>query len=132
MGGRRPRRLRLRADQFERIVERAIERIPAPIRQHLHNVVIAVESRPDAELLASMGLPPDEPLFGVFQGEALAERLVTAPPLYPATILIFQQPLEQYCRSVEQLEREIAITVAHEVAHYFGIDEARLEELGFG
>jgi predicted Zn-dependent protease with MMP-like domain len=132
MSSRRPRRIRLRADQFERIVERAIARIPEEIRRHLHNVVIAVEQRPEAELLAAMGLPPDETLFGVFQGEPLDEQSLIAPPLYPATILIFQQPLEAHCRSIDQLEAEIAVTVVHEVAHFFGIGEQRLRELGYG
>ncbi len=53
-------------------------------------------------------------------------------PLYPDTIFIFQEPLEQMCETRKELEREIEITVVHEVAHFLGIEEERLAELGYG
>jgi len=56
---------------------------------------------------------------------------VTDPPLYSDTIFIFQEPLEAMCETVEELEEEIELTVVHEIAHYFGISEERLEELGY-
>jgi predicted Zn-dependent protease with MMP-like domain len=126
------RRLRLSERDFETVVDRAIATIPEAIREHLDNVVISVERRPSAALLEEMGLPPDEPLFGVFLGEPLTERSAMAPALYPATILIFQDPLERFCRSRGELETQIAITVVHEVAHFLGIDEQRLIALGYG
>jgi predicted Zn-dependent protease with MMP-like domain len=78
-----------------------------------------------------MGLPPDEPLLGVFQGVSLLERSVFDPPLYPDTIILFQRPLEEMCETVEELEEEIEVTVVHEVAHYLGMTEERLAELGY-
>jgi len=59
------------------------------------------------------------------------ERSETYPPLYPDTIFIFQEPLEEMCGTTEELEREIEITVVHEVAHFIGIDDERLAELGY-
>jgi predicted Zn-dependent protease with MMP-like domain len=59
-------------------------------------------------------------------------RSVFAPPLYPDTIFIFQEPLEGMCSTLDELEREIEITVVHEVAHFLGIGEDRLSELGYG
>jgi predicted Zn-dependent protease with MMP-like domain len=56
---------------------------------------------------------------------------VTDPLRYPDRILVFQGPLEEMCDSLEQLEDEIEITVAHELAHYVGMDEEKLEELGY-
>jgi predicted Zn-dependent protease with MMP-like domain len=79
-----------------------------------------------------MGLPEEDTLFGVYDGIPLPERSVFEPPLYPDRILIFQEPLEEYCLSLDELEEEIEITVVHEVAHWLGIDDERLGELGYG
>lgn len=117
--------------EFDRIVKRAIRRIPDEIRCHLDNVMISVQKRPSEEILEEMGYEPDEPLLGVFQGVPLTERTVTAPPLFPDTIFLFQEPLEEMCRTPEELEEEIEITVVHEVAHFIGMDEERLAELGY-
>lgn len=124
--------MRLSKREFDRAVQRAIRRIPKEIRKHLDNMVISVQERPSPELLREMGLPPDYPLLGVYQGASLMERSVTYPPLYPDTILIFHEPLEEMCWTLEELDEEIEITVVHEVAHFLGITEERLVELGYG
>lgn len=123
--------MKLGNPEFDRIVKRAIRRIPEEIRQHLDNILITVQKRPAPDMLAEMGYPPDEPLLGVYWGVPLNERTVAEPPLYPDTIYIFKQPLEEMCVSHEELEEEIEITVAHEVAHYLGMSEERLAELGY-
>jgi len=123
--------MRISQKEFEDAVERAIEMIPEMFRGHLGNIAIVVEDHPSRELLKEMGIPPDETLFGVFTGVPLPERSVTEPPLYPDEIVIFREPLMAACRSLEELEEEIAVTVIHEVAHYMGISEDRLEELGY-
>ena len=124
--------MRVSRREFEDAVERAIEIIPEMFRAHLDNLSIAVEDRPSRELLEEMEIPPGETLFGVFTGVSLPERSVTEPPLYPDEILIFREPLVAACRSMAELEEEIAVTVIHEVAHYMGLSEERLEELGYG
>ena len=123
--------MKLSNPEFDRIVKRAIRRIPEEIRQHLDNILITVQKRPAPDMLAEMGYPPDEPLLGVYWGVPLNERTVAEPPLYPDTIYIFKQPLEEMCVTHEELEEEIEITVAHEVAHYLGMSEERLAELGY-
>lgn len=123
--------MKLGNKEFDRIVKQAIARIPGEIRQHLDNILITVQKRPDSAMLAEMGYPPDEPLLGLYWGVPLNERSVGEPPLYPDTIYIYKEPLEEMCATREELEEEIEITVVHEVAHYLGIDEARLAELGY-
>ena len=118
--------------EFDRILAKAIRRLPAEIRSQLDNLIISVRDRPPPQLLEEMGLPPDEPLLGVFQGVPLPEQSLTAPPLLPASIIVFQGPLEEICETSQELEEEIEITLAHEVAHFLGIDEERLVELGYG
>ncbi|MHB8909169.1 MAG: metallopeptidase family protein [Syntrophales bacterium] len=124
--------MNLNRKEFDRAVRRAYSRIPEEIRGRMGNVVLIVKRRPSRELLKEMGYPPDEPLLGLYEGSALAEHSFFAPPpLQPDTITIFQEPLEEMCESLAELEREIEITVVHEVAHFLGIGEERLEELGY-
>ncbi|TML84892.1 MAG: metallopeptidase family protein [Actinobacteria bacterium] len=96
---------------FERHVERALATLPPDLARTLENLAILVEDE-----------NPEEPdLFGLFEEQ---EYL-------PATITIYRLPLVESFPDPEELEREIRITVLHEVAHYFGIDEDRLTELGY-
>ena len=123
---------KLSAEAFDRIVAEAIARIPQEFRRHLDNVLISVQPYPSRELLAELGFSPDEELFGYFSGVPLTERDLTDPPLYPDTIYIFQEPLEDFCQSREELIDEIEITVVHEIAHFMGFGDDELEALGYG
>ncbi len=123
--------MELTGEEFDSIVQSAIRRVPSEIRQHLDNMVISVRKRPSKRMLKELGLPPGETLFGIFEGTPLTERSLTEPPLYPDTILIFQEPLQEVCDTIEALEEEIEVTVVHEVAHFVGMSEERLAELGY-
>ena len=123
--------MKLSQKEFDKAVRRAFDRIPEEIREHLENVVITVRKRPSREMLYELGMAPDDPPLGLYQGASLMERSIFAPPIYPDTIFIFQEPLEQMCNTLEELEQEIEITVVHEVAHFLGIDDNRLAELGY-
>jgi len=124
--------VRLTEAQFDHVVDRAIQRIPDEIRVYLENIVITVKKRPSAGMMREMGMHPDDYPLGLFQGVPLIERAATTPPLYPDMIYLFQEPLEEMCDTREELEEEIEITVVHEVAHYIGMTEERLAELGYG
>jgi predicted Zn-dependent protease with MMP-like domain len=124
--------MKLSDSEFDRLVKRAIRQIPPEIKDHLDNMVISVLPRPSREMLREAGLPPGESLLGLYQGTPLIERAsVTSPPLFPDTIFLFQVPLMEMCRTAEELEEEIEVTVVHEVAHFLGISEERLAELGY-
>lgn len=122
---------RISEKEFDRLVRRAIRRIPEEIRRYLDNMLITVQRRPSREILEEMDMAPDEPLLGVYWGIPLTERSVTSPPEFPDTVFLFQEPLEEMCETIEELETEIEITVVHEVAHAVGISEERLAELGY-
>lgn len=124
--------MKLEEKDFDRIVQKAIKRIPREIRQHLENIIISVRKRPTKNMLDDMGLTPDDLLLGVYTGVSLPERSATNPPLYPDSIILFQEPLEEMCATLKELEEEIEITVVHEIAHFVGISDERLEELGYG
>ena len=124
--------MKLNQKAFDRAVQKAYRRIPAEIRDRMENVILTVKPRPTREMLTSLGYPPDEPLLGLYEGASLLDHSFFESPLLPDTIYIFQEPLEEMCGSLAELEREIEITVVHEVAHFLGIGEERLEELGYG
>jgi predicted Zn-dependent protease with MMP-like domain len=123
---------RLSDKAFDEVVQQALARIPMEIRQHLDNILITVQRRPSAEMLEEMGLPEGETLLGLYWGVPLIERSAIDPPLYPDTIYLFQEPLEQLCSTREELIEEIEITVVHEVAHFLGLSDAQLDALGYG
>ncbi|MEN6467241.1 MAG: metallopeptidase family protein [Syntrophaceae bacterium] len=123
--------MKLRSGEFDKAVRNAISRIPPEFRDHLENIVISVQDRPSKDLLEETGLPPDNSLLGIYRGDSLMNRSVTIPPLFPDTIFIFQEPLEAMCADLDELEEQIAITVIHEIAHYLGMDEDQLRELGY-
>jgi predicted Zn-dependent protease with MMP-like domain len=96
---------------FEEHVRRALDSLPDDLARGLQNVAVVIEDE-----------HPEEPdLFGLFEED---EYL-------PAKVTIFRLPLEESFSDHEELQREIRITVLHELAHYFGIDEERLAELGY-
>ncbi|HYA15136.1 MAG TPA: metallopeptidase family protein [Syntrophales bacterium] len=126
------KRLRLSEIEFDRVVTRAIKRIPQEIHCHLQNILISVQKRPSKDIREEMGLHRNAPLLGMYRGTSLMDRSVTYPPIYPDTIILFQEPLEKMCETVKELEEQIEITVVHEIAHFLGISEERLAELGYG
>jgi predicted Zn-dependent protease with MMP-like domain len=126
------KRLTLNEMEFDRVVNRAITRIPPEIHRHLQNVLISVQKRPSKAVREEMGLYRNEPLLGMYRGTSLMDRSATYPPIYPDTIILFQEPLEKMCETIEELEEQIEITVVHEIAHFIGISEERLAELGYG
>jgi predicted Zn-dependent protease with MMP-like domain len=105
---------------FEERVDLVLRSLPAELREAVRNVEITVEEE-----------HPDDPdLFGLYEGIPLTERGDWAGSL-PDRIRIFRRPLVESFPDPAELEAEIRITVLHEVAHYFGIDEDRLEDLGY-
>jgi predicted Zn-dependent protease with MMP-like domain len=107
---------------FEVLVEHALDEIPDEVAGLVRNVVVLVED--DA--------PPDDPdLLGVYDGVSLVERGTDHTGL-PDRITIFRRPLLAMCADEDELAREVRITVVHEIAHHFGIDDARLHQLGYG
>ena len=117
--------------EFEKLISEGIRELPEEFRKRLMNVAIIVEDYPSEELMERMGLSPGDTLFGLYEGVPLPERGFFAEPLYPDRILIFQRAIEDNCDSPEQVKHELRTTLVHEVAHFFGIDDDHLEEMGY-
>jgi predicted Zn-dependent protease with MMP-like domain len=111
------------AAEFENVVADALDGVPADLARLMDNVAVFVEDEP----------PPDDPdLLGWYDGTPLTERDWSYGGVLPDRIVIYRGPLARICRTREELVDEVRITVVHEIAHHFGIDDARLHELGYG
>lgn len=108
--------------EFEELVADALDLIPPELARHMDNVVILVEEEPDSET-------PD--LLGLYHGVALTERTSYYGGVLPDRITIYKGPTLRICETREDVVYEVATTVVHEVGHHFGIDDARLHELGW-
>ncbi|MDT5151392.1 MAG: hypothetical protein QOI01_3125 [Mycobacterium sp.] len=107
--------------RFDELVSDALDEIPPALAKAIDNVVVLVEAR-----------HPDEPdLLGLYEGIALTERDSTYFGSLPDTITIYRDAVLDICDSEAQVVDEVTVTVIHEVAHHFGIDDDRLHELGW-
>ncbi|MCI1749424.1 MAG: metallopeptidase family protein [Acidipropionibacterium sp.] len=110
--------------EFEACIDDALDRIPPRLSAAIDNVVIEIAEEPDE------GQPPT--LLGLYEGVPLTRRDSSWGFVPPDVITIFSGPLSRICSSREELVEQITITVIHEVAHHFGVSDARLHELGWG
>lgn len=108
--------------RFEELVGEAIDLIPEEFAAAMDNVVILVEDR-DLE---------QPSLLGLYHGVALTERTSQYGGVLPDRITIYREAILDICDTEDDVVEEVAITVVHEIAHHFGIDDARLHELGWG
>jgi predicted Zn-dependent protease with MMP-like domain len=114
--------LRVTETRFEELVDDALDSVPDALFEAMDNVVVLIADR-----------HPDEPdLLGLYEGVALTERDTTYSGFLPDTITIYRGALCAFCSTEEELVHEVAVTVIHEIAHHFGIDEETLHALGWG
>ena len=106
--------------EFEDLVAEALDLIPAEFTKAMDNVVILVEDR-----------HPTQNLYGLYHGVALTSRTSNYSGHLPDTITIYREPILAHARDTEAAREQVATTVIHEVAHHFGIDDDRLDELGW-
>ncbi|MDE2860526.1 MAG: metallopeptidase family protein [Chloroflexota bacterium] len=121
----------MQLEEFEELVLDAVEALPVELLSHLDNVAIVVQQWPSAEQMAEHELESRDQLMGLYEGIPLTDRAGYNLVL-PDKITIFQGPLEAMCSTSEEIAAEVQKTVAHEIAHHFGIDDDRLEEMGLG
>ncbi len=115
--------IEMEPDRFDALVDEALDSIPDELASLVHNLVVLVEDEP----------PEHEPadLLGLYDGVALTHRDSFSPTVLPDRVFVFRNPLLDMCDSEEELVREVGITVVHEIAHHFGISDARLHDLGY-
>src|ERR1044072_6937112 len=108
--------------RFEELVGDALDLIPPDLAGEIDNVVVFVEER----------TPDEHDILGLYEGVARTERDSWYAGSLPDKITIYREAILDICDTEEQVVDEVAITVIHEIAHHFGIDDERLHELGWG
>jgi predicted Zn-dependent protease with MMP-like domain len=108
-------------EEFDKLVGEALDAIPEQLSRQMRNVVLLIED---------MGASPN--LLGLYQGVPLTERTTAYAGMLPDRITIYRIPILRHCKSREDVVRQVVVTVVHEVAHHFGIGDAKLHELGWG
>ncbi|MEM7625397.1 MAG: metallopeptidase family protein [Planctomycetota bacterium] len=128
-------------DEFDELLDREVEALPEQLFALLDEVPLVVDDEPSAELLTSLGMRPDEDLCGLHDATAYTERSVEQGWEMPGQIMLFRGPIrrlaeeisvEEGVRLASELQRQIHITLLHEIGHHFGLDEDDLERLGYG
>ncbi|MFD7629184.1 metallopeptidase family protein [Streptomyces sp. NPDC059851] len=117
--------LEMTREEFEELVSEALDRIPPELTRLMDNVAVFVEDEPPAEA-------DDPELLGLYEGTPLTERGEWYAGVLPDRITIYRNPTLRMCEDREDVIAETEITVVHEIAHHFGIDDARLHALGYG
>jgi predicted Zn-dependent protease with MMP-like domain len=113
----------LSESNFDDLVSDALDRIPAPLAALMDNVVVLVEDEP----------PPEEAgILGLYVGTPLTERDSGYTFRPPDQVFVYRGPLLRMCVDAAELADEVAITVVHEIAHHFGIDDDQLHAWGWG
>jgi predicted Zn-dependent protease with MMP-like domain len=109
-------------EEFEDLVAEALDEIPDELARLVDNVVIVVED----------DVPPgQERLLGLYEGIPLTERGASYAGVMPDRITVYRRPTLEICDTVEDVVEEVHVTVVHEIAHHFGIDDDRLHALGY-
>jgi predicted Zn-dependent protease with MMP-like domain len=120
-------------EAFSQLVAEALDSMPEEFLERMFNVEVLIEDWPTRDQLEEVGLDPRDPsaLLGLYHGVPLTNRSSFYAAL-PDTITIFQQPIERYCgEDADEIREQVRHTVIHEIAHYYGITDERLDELGY-
>ena len=117
-------------ERFEELVDKAVKSLPAEFLDHLDNVDVLVADQPTASQLRKSRLKSNQTLLGLYEGVPQTRRGMSYGMVLPDKITIFQRTIEAKCRDDEEIIAEIEHVVKHEIAHHFGISDARLREIG--
>jgi predicted Zn-dependent protease with MMP-like domain len=115
---------------FERLVADALDALPEQFRARLDNVEVVVEEWPGEETLRLVGSRHPLDLLGFYHGVPQTARTHSYGLVLPDKISLYQQPIERRCRTLPQIRALVGRVLRHEIAHHFGLDDARLREIG--
>ena len=120
----------METEHFENLVLEALDALPEEFKERLENVDVVVDDVASSHQLKEAGLRHGYELLGLYEGVPLTERGAHYGLVLPDKISIFKRPIERSCRSDEEIKELVTSVVKHEIAHFFGISDGRLEELG--
>lgn len=116
-------------EDFEQLVDDAMAQLPRALASRIENLAVKIQDRPTHAQLQRWVIQEDEELLGFYEGVPLSERTTGYAMVTPDIIYVFQRAIESTCAEEKDIRGEVQRTVRHEIAHHFGIDDDRLEEL---
>jgi len=119
-------------DKFEQLVAAALDELPEPFLARLDNVDVVIEPWADAATLRRAGVAHPTQLMGFYQGVPQTRRSRRYTLVLPDKITLYQRPIEMRCQTEADIRQKIVDVLQHEIAHHFGIDDARLDQLNAG
>jgi predicted Zn-dependent protease with MMP-like domain len=120
----------MKRELFERVVVEALDELPDEVRERLDNVQVVVEEWPDPETLRRAGVAHRTQLMGFYHGVPQVKRTHSYGLVLPDKITLYRGPIERRVSTPEQLRATVRRVLRHEIAHHFGLDDARLRDLG--
>lgn len=132
---------RQQRDEFDRLLDTQVESLPEHLLELLEEVPLIVDDEPTADLLKSLGMQPDDELCGLHDATPYTEQSVEQGFDMPGQIMLFRGPIQRLAQEIAseqgasydaELQRQIHITLLHEIGHHFGLDEDDLDRLGYG
>lgn len=117
--------MRISMEEFETLVEKALDDLPEEFAELLENVAVTIEDEPDPEDREALGMGEDDELFGLYQGMPLTERGSFYQEL-PDRVVIYRGPIVRVCQSRREVIREVRDTVVHELGHHFGLSDEEM------
>ena len=117
-------------EQFEGLVDDALAQIPEDFRKRIDNLAVVVEEFPDRWTMQRMGIVNPYQLLGFYHGVPITQRTQSYANVAPDQISIYRKPIMAQAQSEQELRELVAHVVRHELAHYFGIDDDRLMQIG--
>jgi predicted Zn-dependent protease with MMP-like domain len=111
-------------EDFIRLVEQALDELPAEFRERIDNVAVLVEDEPPGE--GSRGVRPRRLVLGQFIGVPATRRSFFEIPTGPSHVILYQKNIEAVCSTDAEIREQVRLTVIHELGHYFGMDESQL------
>lgn len=116
-------------EKFEKFVEEALSKIPKKFKKLLENLAVIIEETPSREIYRQTGSPAFSSILGLYHGVPFKHRGPFYGNLPPDVIVIYQKPIEDICRSEEEIREKVKEVVLHEIGHYFGLDDEELKEI---
>jgi predicted Zn-dependent protease with MMP-like domain len=118
-------------EEFQQIMEQALEHIPDYFRKKLENIAFIFEDYPSPSDLSRLNIRSKHDLLGLYSGVPYTHRNTNYMGMTPDRIILFKKNIQYYCNNKKQLEEKIIEVVIHEIAHYFGMDEDQVRKAGY-
>lgn len=119
----------MKKEEFERLVEEALARLPKKFKKYIDNLAVIVEEGPSRELYERTGSSPFSILLGHYHGVPFKHRGPFYGNIAPDVIVVYQKPIESICSTDEEIRKKVREVIFHEIGHYFGMSDPELKEI---